>query len=69
MWKIFYDPVTLQIKGFSDGENSMQYPYVTAEGQLYSTDNLLIEIVDGVPTLKYKKGYYTPEEWDRLVNG
>jgi hypothetical protein len=55
--KIFYNPVSLKIMGASDGENSMQFPYVETDIDYHSTENLGIEMVDGVAKLKVVKGY------------
>jgi len=41
--KIFYHPDTLKIKGMSDGEDSMNFPYVETEEFYHSTQNLGIE--------------------------
>ena len=37
MRKIFYRPDTLEIIGMSEGEDSMNFPYVTTEEDLHST--------------------------------
>lgn len=42
MRKIFYRPTDLQIIGMSDGENSINMPYVETEADYHSTHNLLI---------------------------
>lgn len=53
--KIFYNPETLEIKGMSDGDNSMEFPHVETEIDYHSTQNLGIEVVGGVVQLKIIK--------------
>jgi hypothetical protein len=55
--KIFYHPVTNKIMGMSDGDNSMQFPYVETEEKYHSLDNLAVETKGGKPKLKVVKGY------------
>ena len=43
MYKIFYDPKTLKIKGSSDGEDSMTFPYVETEEYYHSLKGLNVE--------------------------
>jgi hypothetical protein len=54
--KIFYNK-DLKIMGMSDGENSMEFPYVETDENYHSTINLAIEIVKNKPKLKIIKGY------------
>lgn len=41
--KIFYNPKTLKIIGASDGENSLDFPYVETDENYHSLENLEIE--------------------------
>ena len=50
--KIFYNPDTLEIKGMSDGLDSMEFPYVETDIDYHSTLNMYIEIVKGKAQLK-----------------
>lgn len=53
---IFYKPETLQIMGMSDGEASMQYPYIEIDEYYHATDNLYLEKNEaGEIELKFKK--------------
>lgn len=36
MRKIFYNPETLEIKGMSDGEVSMSFPFLETDKELHS---------------------------------
>jgi len=51
---IFFDEETLQIKGMSDGDISMEYPYVQTDEDYHSLQNLSIQ----------KNG----EEYELIVN-
>lgn len=51
MQKIFYRKENLQIMGMSDGENSLDFPYVETSEFFHSTENLEIKIVDNVAVL------------------
>jgi hypothetical protein len=62
MRKIFYDEKTLEIKGMSDGEDSMQFPYIETTENYHSLTNLAIEIKNKKLKLKiikepFKKNY------------
>ena len=43
MRKIFFNPITLQIKGMSDGEISMDFPFVETDIDYHSFENLGIK--------------------------
>lgn len=55
--KIFYNPKTLKIMGMSDGEISLELPYVETDEDYHSTGNLAIEIVEGEAILKVVNGF------------
>jgi len=42
MRKIFYHPETLEIKGMSDGQESMNFPHVKTKVDYHSTQNMEI---------------------------
>lgn len=49
MRKIFYRPESLQIMGMSDGEDSMNFPYIEVEENYHSTENMkIVPSGDGV---------------------
>ena len=62
MNKIFYDPNTLEIKGYSDGGITMDFPYVESEIEPRFMWNYTIE--DG--QLKIIRESFTAEEWDTI---
>ena len=68
MYKIFYHPETLKIQGYSDGEKSMDFPFVTSKIEPFLLDNWKVEIVKGKPKLSFIKGTYTDDEWKELTN-
>lgn len=68
MNKVFYNPKTLEIKGVSDGEITMDFPFIETEQEIYFFSNFLIEIIDEKPTLVVRKAEYTDEEWSKVVN-
>lgn len=57
MRKIFFNPKTLEIKGMSDGENSLDFPYVEVEEDYHSYENLTVEKKGEEYQLKIIKGY------------
>ena len=51
--KIFYNPLNLKIMGMSDGENSMDFPFIEVETKYHSTMGLEIILnKEKKPTLK-----------------
>lgn len=57
MRKIFYHPETLEIKGMSDGDNSMDLPCVETKINYHSTQNLGIKkLKNGKAKLEVLKG-------------
>lgn len=68
MNKVFYNPETLEIKGQSTGEVSMDFPYVETDAVIFDFSNYVIEIDKGIPTLKFIRGSYTDEEWEKIMN-
>lgn len=55
--KIFYHPTTKKIMGMSDGDDSMQFPYVETDVKYHSLGNLAVEVKEGKAALKVVKGY------------
>ena len=53
--KIFYNPKTLKIVGMSDGDSSMEFPFIETLEEYHSTDGLEIKIVKDKAELKIKK--------------
>ena len=41
---IFYHPETLQIKGISDGNITMDFPYIKVKENYHSAEHLAIEL-------------------------
>ena len=68
MYKVFYDPQSLVIKGFSDGEVSMDFPFVETSEAPIILSNYKIEIIDNVHVLSVIKESFTDEEWNKLMN-
>lgn len=72
MLKVFYHPDTLQIKGVSDGESSMDFPFIETDdiGVINNQANFAIqEVVKGKKkTIQVVcvKGSYTDEEWEEI---
>lgn len=62
--KIFYKPITdaddtlieCKIMGMSDGDVTMEFPYLETDEEYHATTNLRIEIENGVPKLIITKG-------------
>jgi hypothetical protein len=48
-YKVFYNPETLEIKGHSDGEISMELPYIETDYSIVMFDNWKVEL-SGIPT-------------------
>lgn len=65
MNKIFYDPKTLEIKGASDGEISMSFPFLETDFPILIFDTFKIILEDENPVLKVK-GNFTNEEWEKI---
>ncbi len=63
MYKIFYDKKTKKIKGFSDGENSLDLPFVESEMRPMPIENFKIEKGKLVPI----KEAFTAAEWEQLT--
>lgn len=55
MYKIFYNPTSLKIMGMSDGDDSLQFPFIETDEYYHSLENLYLEEVDGVVSIKFKK--------------
>lgn len=55
MKKIFYNPKTLIIQGMSDGDNSMEFPYIETAENYHSTIGLEIKIIENQPVLRIKE--------------
>ncbi len=68
MYKVFYNPKTLEIKGFSDGALSMDFPFIETDKAPILISNYKITMVDGVATLSVIKESFTDEEWNKIVN-
>lgn len=58
MKKIFYNKETLQIMGMSDGDNSLELPYVETDLKLHSLTNFEIQRDGEDVKLVCVKGYY-----------
>ena len=69
MQKVFYNPETLEVKGFSDGEISMEFPYVETTENVMDIENVMIVMTDGVASIGFKNTSYSQEEWDKKING
>ena len=64
MYKIFYNPETLEIRGYSDGDITMpDLPYVESDIEPYLLFNYKIENGE----LKVIKESFTKEEWDKII--
>jgi hypothetical protein len=62
-FKVFYDGETMEIKGYSDGYISMDYPYVETEVEPLLLWNYKIE--NG--GLKAIKESFTDAEWEIIL--
>ena len=67
MNKIFYDPKTLEIKGISDGENSMDLPFLKTDVSSIVFETFKIVLEKNKPVLKVKSSF-TEEEWKKIIN-
>lgn len=65
--KVFYNPDTLEIRGFSDGEVSMELPYIETHYNLKLIENFKIEETDGKLEVVPIKMQFTTEEWEKVV--
>lgn len=68
MYKVFYNPSTLEIKGHSDGAITMELPYVETDYCIALFENFKIEMIEDVATLSPIKMQFTDAEWDNLIN-
>ncbi len=68
MNKVFYNAETLEIKGFSDGEVSMDFPYIETDHMIRETYS--IRVIQGTngPELAFKESF-SDDEWDEIING
>ena len=64
MFKVFYNPITLEIKGYSDGPVTMSWPFIETEIEPVLLWNYKIE--DG--QVKAIKNQFTDEEWKEVIN-
>lgn len=66
MNKVFYNPETLEIKGWSDGAITMDFPYVETEYSIVLFHNFeVVKNKKGVVELKPKKMQFTEAEWEK----
>ena len=56
--KIFYNPKTLKIMGMSDGETTMDFPFVETEEKYHSTGNLSIKNTENGVKLEVANGTF-----------
>ena len=64
MRKVFYHPQTLEIKGMSDGDVSMEFPFIETKENYHSAKHLKIEKdKDGKPKLFITKGVLDDEDF------
>jgi hypothetical protein len=66
--KVFYNPFTLEIVGFSDGDDSMIYPFIETEYDLAIIGNFKIQEIEGNLEVVPIKLQYTNEEWEQVIN-
>jgi hypothetical protein len=52
MTKVFYNPKTLKVMGMSDGDNSMEFPYLETAEEYHSPSAFVVVAEKGKPTLK-----------------
>lgn len=67
MNKVFYDSTTLEIKGYSDGDLSMEHPFVETDYDLVLMNNFKILELDGKFTVEPIKMQFTDEEWEAMA--
>jgi hypothetical protein len=67
MFKVFYDPKTFTIKGFSDGAITMEFPFVECDHAPIIMSNYKIDIIDDTPILSVIKGTFTEDEWSQIL--
>jgi hypothetical protein len=63
MIKVFYNPDTLEIKGFSDSDNSFDLPFIETEHDVRLLKNFKIKENQVVPI----RQSFTQEDWDNLI--
>ena len=63
-YKVFYDPNNNnEIKGYSEGDMSMNFPFIETESELYFMWNYKIE--NG--KLKVIKESFIKKEWEKII--
>jgi hypothetical protein len=66
-YKIFYNPVNMKIRGMSDEDCSMEYPFVETTTYYHSLGNLAVELdKKGKPKLLVVKGYMDEDDIKNL---
>lgn len=68
MYKIFYNPDTLEIKWYSDWDIIMELPYLETDYQIVLFNNYHIVDEEGTLVVKPIKLQYTEEEWNEVTN-
>lgn len=68
MYKVFFNPETLEIKGHSDGPITMDFPYVETDTNIIIFNNYFIKNNKDTFELVIKNEFFTDEEWNELIN-
>lgn len=66
MNKIFYNPNTLEIKGASNGEVSMEFPFFETDAPIDILNAFSVILENDEPVLKVKM-QYTNKEWEEII--
>lgn len=68
MYKVFYNPNTLEIKGYSNGELSFELPFVEINQEPLILSNYKIEKTDtGEIVIDIIKQVFSDKDWENVI--
>lgn len=68
MYKVFYKKETGQVMGFSDGEESMEHPFIETDVAPILLSNYYVDVKAYPRELKAIKESFTDEEWAEIIS-
>lgn len=67
-YKVFYNPDTLELKGYSDGTIAMELPFLETDHDLTLLWNFqILPDENGDPQIFPIRNQFTDEEWDKIM--
>lgn len=64
---VYYDPKTLEIKGQSDCNDVMQFPYIEAPELIFTPNFKVVKNDEGIHILEAIENQYTDEQWEKIT--